>query len=384
MRWPSPPKAPPSPLPVRPGRCACGTRTGAVRSPTAGGHTGAVLDIAFRAEACSHRPASTERSAVAALRRRFDAGGHDGRVASLDFDATPAPSLPAAPTRPCGSGSPHPESEWVAIARHRAGDRRGVRRRRRARLGDGRGRLEFWEGTRRRASLDAHIGPIGDLDSGYGANRVLSRGRASPRPGTRAHAARQARSSAVTDSPSSPPSRSIRPARCSRRPAATDGAAVECPHHRPHGCRSPANVPGTRRRLQPRRQDASRAAGEDGSVRLWSTATGRPLGQPLQGHRTAVTAVAFTPDGATLASADQAGTVRLWDTTTRRPLGEPLLGHTGAVSAVAFSSDGKLLASAGVDGTIRLWDPSVERRSAPPGAPDLRCGRAQSDPRRVA
>jgi WD40 repeat protein len=95
---------------------------------------------------------------------------------------------------------------------------------------------------------------------------------------------------------------------------------------------------------------------EDATVRLWTASAARALGQPLQGHRAAVTGVALSPDGATLASADEAGTVRLWDVRTRRQLGEPLLGHSGRVTAVRFSPDGKRLASAGEDGTIRLWD----------------------------
>ena len=114
------------------------------------------------------------------------------------------------------------------------------------------------------------------------------------------------------------------------------------------------------------------SADSDGTVRLWNPATGRAVGAPL--HATArhgVYGVAFSPDGKLLASAGGDGTVRLWDPATGRAVGAPLhaSGRTTArygVRAVAFSPNGKLLASADSDGTVRLWNPATGRRVGAP------------------
>ncbi len=132
----------------------------------------------------------------------------------------------------------------------------------------------------------------------------------------------------------------------------------------------------------------------------------------LRGHNTSITSVAYSPDGKTLASADNDGTIMFWDMdsmqavgsslskmgtritkvtyspagdvlaaavckaphpkyggvcraevqlldpTTGELLGTPLVGHRWNVTDLVFSSDGRHLASAGGwrDNSIVIWD----------------------------
>ena len=104
------------------------------------------------------------------------------------------------------------------------------------------------------------------------------------------------------------------------------------------------------------------SVGGDGTLVIWDKATDRKL--PIQAHAADIWSVAFSPDGARLASASIDRTVKVWDVAT----GDEVLslrGHTGGVLGVAFSPDGDLLASAGRDGTVRIWDASPRPRPSP-------------------
>jgi WD40 repeat protein/tRNA A-37 threonylcarbamoyl transferase component Bud32 len=73
-----------------------------------------------------------------------------------------------------------------------------------------------------------------------------------------------------------------------------------------------------------------------------------------------VVALAFSPDGKTLASSGWGLAVDVRDVASGRTV-RSLTGHSGSVLALAFSPDGETLASGGLDGAVKLWDARTGR-----------------------
>ena len=74
-----------------------------------------------------------------------------------------------------------------------------------------------------------------------------------------------------------------------------------------------------------------------------------------RGHEGAVTDLAFSPKGDSLASTSLDGTIRFWDAATGRPL-RVQRAHTDEVYALSFSRDGSRLASTGYDRRVVISD----------------------------
>ena len=113
---------------------------------------------------------------------------------------------------------------------------------------------------------------------------------------------------------------------------------------------------------------------EDGTVRLWDAATGKQ--KAILNHTSwinflfpwlnpPVNAVAYSPDGNTLAVVSMDSKLQLWDTQTSQ-LKAALTGHTAAINFVAYSPDGKTIATAGgwKDNTVRLWNAATGETKA--------------------
>lgn len=97
---------------------------------------------------------------------------------------------------------------------------------------------------------------------------------------------------------------------------------------------------------------------DDGVVRLWDAA-GHHLVREFRAHKRPLSALAFSADGSLLASAGEDKLIAIWQVKSGKHLGN-LEGHTDRIPALAWHPSRKMLVSAGWDTTARVWE--VESR----------------------
>ncbi|AWM39763.1 WD domain, G-beta repeat [Gemmata obscuriglobus] len=95
---------------------------------------------------------------------------------------------------------------------------------------------------------------------------------------------------------------------------------------------------------------------DDGKLRFWDATSFALVGEVQAHPRKAISALAFSPNGKFVATAGEDLTVRVWDAATRRPVAE-LKSHTDRIPALVWSPDSALLVSAGWDTSARVWRP---------------------------
>ena len=225
-------------------------------------------------------------------------------------------------------------------------------------VGDGTNRPSAPVGTpgRRTAALAVACGAavlVLAAGTAYGLNRshVSDAGASTPTPGTSAVAVPSAAKSASA-SPDPTPARTSTPVQRATTPVRRlltltgfDGA-LNAVAFSPNGT-------------------LLAGAASDGTIRLWNTSTGAPVGKALTGHTGPVNTVAFSPDGTRLATAGDDRTIRLWNLSTGTQVGASFTGHTAGIGTVAFSPDGTRLASGSADTTVRLWSTSTHMQLGP-------------------
>jgi WD40 repeat protein len=100
-------------------------------------------------------------------------------------------------------------------------------------------------------------------------------------------------------------------------------------------------------------------AGADGQTYLWDVATGRLIATQTSPDFAA--GVAFSPQGRTMALAEADGAIVLRGVATGGPIGTLTAPGGGGADSVAFSPNGAMLAFGTANSSVDLWDVSTGR-----------------------
>ena len=101
------------------------------------------------------------------------------------------------------------------------------------------------------------------------------------------------------------------------------------------------------------------SAAYDNTIKLWDSSSGICI-NTFEGHYRLITSLAFSPDGKYVASGDYNRTIKLWDANNGNCIhtfkGHNFKGNSGAVQSVIFTHDGEHIISGADDSTIKLWE----------------------------
>lgn len=74
----------------------------------------------------------------------------------------------------------------------------------------------------------------------------------------------------------------------------------------------------------------------------------------LEGHKSGVTKVVFSPNGQLIASADKRNEIKIWDIAGKKRAEFP--GHSTKITGISFSYDNQLIASVSEDKALKIWE----------------------------
>src|SRR5947209_1123557 len=102
------------------------------------------------------------------------------------------------------------------------------------------------------------------------------------------------------------------------------------------------------------------SASDDATVQVWNATTGRTI-FTYRGHRLGVKTVAWSLDGKRIASGSEDKTVQVWDAATGGNI-VAYYAHGDKVNSLTWSPGGTHIASASDDATVHVWDASTGRK----------------------